>query len=276
MPFSIDNVKEFKEQGFTIIPDFFDAAEVAALSSEICKLKADGKFYNVSTDGDGETPTDERVNVNYQLCPTFPHSELMKTLPFSKKVISAVEQLIGDPYLQQLCQIFLKPSKVGAGTNWHQDNAYFKIENPLQGTAMWIAIDEATSQNGTLELIPNSFENLLEHSRDPNSNHHIRCFPDESKAVKVEVPPGGVAFFCYGAPHCTRENLTDKDRAGLAYHFIRLDGRPVITDDDGNEVVTLQPGPGRPILSGPDASWGEKEYGENLETRFDELVQELS
>ena len=38
----------------------------------------------------------------------------------------------------------------GIGTNWHQDNAYFKIRDPMRGTAMWIAAHDATIANGTI------------------------------------------------------------------------------------------------------------------------------
>ena len=55
--------------------------------------------------------------------------------------------------------MFIKPPKIGIGTNWHQDNAYFKITNPLGGTAMWIAVDDARIDNGTIHVIPKSFKN---------------------------------------------------------------------------------------------------------------------
>src|SRR5262249_16944284 len=102
-------------------------------------------------------------------------------------------------------------------------NAYFKISDPLKGTATWIAVHDATVANGTLHEIPGSFREEYEHSRDPFSDHHIRCFPPEERGVPVELPAGGVVFFCYGTAHCTRENRSDKERAGVAYHFLRAD-----------------------------------------------------
>src|SRR5205823_6961542 len=111
----------------------------------------------------------------------------------------------------------------GMGTNWHQDNAYFHIDDPLLGTAMWTAVHEATVENGTLNVVPDSFRTAYEHSRDPYSDHHIRCYPPEEQAVAVELPAGGVVFFCYGTAHATGANRTDRDRAGVAIHFLRAD-----------------------------------------------------
>ena len=97
-------------------------------------------------------------------------------MPFADKAIQAVRQLIGDPVLLHLDQVFLKPGKQGMGTNWHQDNAYFEIDDPLKGTAMWTAVHDATIANGTIHVIPGSYRVAYEHSRDPYSNHHIRCY----------------------------------------------------------------------------------------------------
>ena len=30
-------------------------------------------------------------------------------------------------------------------------------------------------------------------------------------------------FFCYGTAHCTRANTTDRERAGMAFHFLHTD-----------------------------------------------------
>src|SRR5438874_12790594 len=59
------------------------------------------------------------------------------------------------------------------------------------GTAMWTAVHDATVGNGTPRIIPDSFRELLEHSRDPYSDHHIRCYPPEERAVDVECRRAG-------------------------------------------------------------------------------------
>jgi ectoine hydroxylase-related dioxygenase (phytanoyl-CoA dioxygenase family) len=123
-----------------------------------------------------------------------------------------------------LDQIFLKPARHGAGTSWHQDNGYWKQPQPTTSTGMWIAVHDATKANGTMNIIPRSHIRLEEHERDLNSDHHIHVPKvDESKAVTVELKAGGVLFFNFGILHCTRANTTDRERAGLALHFINQD-----------------------------------------------------
>jgi ectoine hydroxylase-related dioxygenase (phytanoyl-CoA dioxygenase family) len=91
------------------------------------------------------------------------------------------------------------------------------------------------------------------------SDHHIRCYPpDESKAVACEVKAGGVVFFCYGTPHCTRGNRTDKDRAGFAYHFLH---ESVAGSSSQGPALTKPDRDYHPYLTGPNATGGLKEYG---------------
>lgn len=253
MPLTAENVQEFITKGYTTVPTFFSAAEVRAMQNEMERFKAEGLLRNVSTDGDGKTKSSSVRNL--QLCPMFHKSDLFRALPFDQKVVDAISQLIGAPAILHLDQVFLKPGGDGAGTNWHQDNAYFKIANPLKGTAMWIAVHDATVANGTMHFIPGVFREALPHARDPMSDHHIRCWPDESQEVPVELPAGGVAFFCYGTPHCTKRNTTNRDRAGAAFHFLHTEFVP---DRDG---LIADDRNCRPYLTGPRATGGLKEYG---------------
>ncbi len=230
------------------------------MQAEVDRFQREGLVRNVAMEGDGKTLA--KTAANLQLIPLHDKSDLFRALPFETRVIEAVGQLIGDPFILHLDQMFLKPARHGAGTAWHQDNAYFKIRDPLMGTAMWIAVHDATVENGTIHVIPESFREPLDHTRDPYSDHHIRCYPPEEKAVPIELPAGGVAFFCYGTPHCTLANRTDRERAGIAFHFLRND---VISDGNFN---TTQ-------LTGPDATRGLKEYGLEVAGAWDREIDRV-
>ncbi|MFY7952780.1 MAG: phytanoyl-CoA dioxygenase family protein, partial [Armatimonadaceae bacterium] len=199
-----------------------------------------------------------------QLCPMWPHSRLFQAMPFVPKVAAAVSALIGDPVLLHLDQVFVKPGGHGVGTNWHQDNAYFQIPDPLAGTALWTAVHAATDANGAMRVIPRAFRTALEHARDPFSDHHIRCWPDESESVLVELPAGGALFFAYGTPHCTGANTTEQARAGVALHFLRA--------DQTEAALGGFQGDRRPGVTGPDACGGAEVYGSSLTGEWERLV----
>jgi phytanoyl-CoA hydroxylase len=257
-------VEQFREEGYVAVPDFYSAEEVAALRAELARLQREGLLRNVATDGDGKTTS--QTIANLQLCPMSPHSALFRAMPFDDKVVAAIQELIGDPVVLHLDQVFLKPGGHGSGTSWHQDNGYFAISDPLKGTAMWTAVHDATVANGTLHVIPGSFRTVYDHSRDPYSDHHIRCYPDESQAVALELPAGGVVFFAYGTAHCTRANTTDRERAGVALHF--LNGEVV-----GPDYFHPNDRMKHPYLTGPLADGGVSAYGERMVGRWEQEVQ---
>jgi phytanoyl-CoA hydroxylase len=154
MKITPDQIKVFRSRGYLAVPGFFDAKETAALQADIERLKRNSFLRNVATEGDGKTTSGTKQNL--QLCPANFYSTLIRALPFAPKVIEAVTNLIGEEVTLHLDQIFLKPGKTGMGTAWHQDNAYFKVPQPLRGTAMWIAIHDATVANGTMRVVPHA------------------------------------------------------------------------------------------------------------------------
>ena len=265
---SPEQLQFFKQHGYVAAPGFFTPVEARAMQLEIERFKRTGLVRNVSTAGDGKTVSTDKKNL--QLCPMYDKSDLFKALPFDPRVVAAIKALIGEPARLHLDQVFLKPARDGAGTSWHQDNAYFQLRNPMQGTAIWIAVHDATIANGTMEVIPDAFLEKLEHKRDENSDHHVRCYPDEAKAVPVELKAGGALFFCYGTPHCTRGNSTDHDRAGAAFHFLRTDA------NDGAFLRQWGPAkPGNPHVLGPQASDGVQEYGKRMTNAFAREVEAI-
>lgn len=259
------HVEQFRHQGWCALSQLLLPREVAALQGEVARLVRDGRLRNVRTDADGKSHSATQANL--QLIPLHDKSDLLRALPFESRVVESVSRLIGDPFLLHLDQMFLKPGRVGTGTHWHQDNAYFKIADPLKGTAMWLAVHDATRANGTLRLIPGSHREPYPHERDPFSDHHIHCRVPERRAVAVEVPAGGAVFFCYGVAHCTGDNPTAADRAGIAFHFLHADGAAadlVAPDRDR-----------RPWITGPLASGGRCEYGVDVRGTFSAQVERI-
>ncbi len=252
---------QFREEGYIVVHHFFTGREIAAMRAELERFKRDGLLRNVATDGDGTTHS--KTVANLQICPITPQSDFYRALPFHPQVVAVVRQLIGDPVRHHLDQIFLKPGGHGMGTSWHQDNAYFKISDPSKGTGMWVALHDATVANGTMHIVPRAFQQPIEHRRDGASDHHIRCSADESKAIPIEMEAGGALFFNYGVPHCTKANTTSHERAGLALHFLRVDYQRADQQYVG------------PILTGPEATGGMREFGVKVEGTWEQQVERL-
>lgn len=259
-----NQVAAYHRDGYVAVPQFFSADDVALMRIELARLVAEGKGRNVVVESDGKTRPSTAVN--FQICPIHTISEVIRSLSFSAKVVSAVTALLGPNVRRRLDQVFIKPGKVGVGTTWHQDNDYFyelRGKDAPRGLGMWIAIHDATVANGTMHVIPGVHEQSFKHVREELSDHHVTCkaVVDESKAVAIEVPAGGVLLFNYGVPHCTKANTTDQERAGLALHF-----------QDSAIPVEVKHSHAVPIIAGDGNDGGLTAYGVDQRGRWEAYV----
>jgi len=112
----------------------------------------------------------------------------------------------------------LKPPQ-GREKPWHQDCAYFNMPLGTMITGVWIALDEATPDNGCLHIIPGS------HREGPK--HHFKrrdwqiCDTDVEVKRDVTVPlkPGGCLIWHGMTHHGSPTNLSGTRRRALQFHY---------------------------------------------------------
>ena len=82
----------------------------------------------------------------------------------NREILDMVEQLIGPDIALWNMSFFAKPAQNGKKTPWHQDGQYWPIR-PLSTCTVWIAIDDATVENGCMQFIPGSHRDkrLMKH-----------------------------------------------------------------------------------------------------------------
>eukprot|EP00930_Biecheleria_cincta_P063948 TRINITY_DN4948_c1_g1_i1.p1 TRINITY_DN4948_c1_g1~~TRINITY_DN4948_c1_g1_i1.p1 ORF type:complete len:385 (-),score=72.16 TRINITY_DN4948_c1_g1_i1:92-1195(-) len=206
----------FSAQGYLVKDKFFSEKDIADVKAEVERLQP--QVLNSCVLAGKE---------NMQLHNLSWKSDVFSWLPYNESVQNAVTALLGGPVeVYSDCQLFVKPARSGHGTAWHQDNAYFQEKDPSSGLGMWVALDDATEANGTLHVIPwTTRDGMCHHIRDDASDHMLTC--REAVAAAGEVPcilgAGGVVFFRFDTPHCTKDNKTDLDRSAVAVHFRKME-----------------------------------------------------
>jgi len=130
-----------------------------------------------------------------------------------------VDQLIGAGGRMIQDMALLKPPFRGSEKPWHQDAAYFDW-TPLESVVgTWIALDEATIDNGCMQVIPGT------HVQGPAPHFHVRdCqLADQrvqvGQAVTIPLRPGGVLFFSALLHHGTPPNMSPARRRALQFHY---------------------------------------------------------
>ena len=81
------------------------------------------------------------------------------------EILDIAAQLVGEDLILWGTTIFGKPARIGKATPWHQDGEYYPIR-PLETISVWIALDDATKENGCMRFIPGS------HKARKTYSHH--------------------------------------------------------------------------------------------------------
>lgn len=129
-----------------------------------------------------------------------------------------------DPELWQTMYI-LKPPRVGGEVRWHQDASYLITEPPAV-IGIWVAIDEATRDNGCLWVQPGGqhsplrevFERPAPQARCRLRRLNAEPWPSLDDAEAVEVPAGTVVVFHDHLPHYSSHNYSARPRHAFAMH----------------------------------------------------------
>lgn len=167
-----------------------------------------------------------------ELTPTFVHISLEhpRIKPF-------LANLLGDEPVYYQSMALIKPPG-GVEKPWHQDNAYFRVEDPLRMLGIWIALDEATVENGCMHVWEGA------HLRGPMKHHHnaVDCTIEEDRLqdhnmTPIPLQPGGILIFHSNLPHYTPPNRSSQRRRALQFHY-RAASNALVTDEEYFQVFT--------------------------------------
>jgi phytanoyl-CoA hydroxylase len=127
------------------------------------------------------------------------------------------------PKLWQTMYIFKQPS-IGGEVRWHQDASYL-ITEPAAVTGVWIAIEDATRDNGCLWMQPGQHESPLREiyhvdwRKRKGQLEELDTTPwERGQAVPLEVAAGSMVLFNDHMPHYSSRNRSDRSRHAFTLH----------------------------------------------------------
>lgn len=111
------------------------------------------------------------------------------------------------------------------GTDWHQDRAVALEEaDQTDMVTIWIAITDATQENGCLQVLPHQADRMLSHC--PQKQTAIAPGQvDTSRALPLPVPAGGILALHPLLPQASLPNRSDSIRWSFDIRFSRT-GQP--------------------------------------------------
>jgi ectoine hydroxylase-related dioxygenase (phytanoyl-CoA dioxygenase family) len=166
----------------------------------------------------GQNPED-RVSKIFKLH----RRPVFRTFLRDPRIAKILVEAIGpdvDCFLSQF--IFKNP---GAwGQPWHQDSYYFPFEPARPIVAMWLAITEATLDNGCLHVLPGSqAEPVHEHISDRREGAlygYVEIVDHDMELSQTcQLMPGDLLVFDSHLMHRSTDNISSTIRAAMVWHF---------------------------------------------------------
>jgi ectoine hydroxylase-related dioxygenase (phytanoyl-CoA dioxygenase family) len=225
MLLSNEQLAAFRTHGHLTVHDVFSPSQIRAANDDLEVWGAEFK----ST----LAPEDEQ----YYFEQSKPDARALRKLdnpvharPFFRQLandpnlLSVVHKLIGHNLRVVFSQVFLKPSEVGGAKPVHQDNFYFGPADKDKIITVWIAIDNATVENGCMFFANGSNQGPVhQHVAPPGEPFNLQVPPEIAQQYEMTpepVPSGAVSFHHGNVMHQSSPNRSDQPRRAVAMHFL--------------------------------------------------------
>ena len=214
--------ERYERDGYVIVSDMLSQVEVEALKAEalrICRGEVGavkGLVPASAEDSDGEA-------IRRYICIHMPHkiSDVMLDTLAHPRIADVLTRLIG-PNVKAMQSMFFTKGEGKPGQAWHQDE-YFIPTRDRSLAGVWIALDDATVENGCLWVIPGSHRPGVLYPDREHDDERFDCtveaydFPYlDDDAIAVEIPAGTAIVFNGYLLHRSLPN-TGRDGMRRAY-----------------------------------------------------------
>jgi len=218
----------YRHVGHLTVPGVFSAAETDALVRDIeawgesflADLPAEQRAWYVDSGVKARTVLRKLDNPHH-------HREAVRRVATSPALVALVESLIGPGLSVYFSQIFFKPPEGGGPKPAHQDNYYFG-PNDIEGVVTaWIALDDATLENGCLYFGDGTnMGPVYPHVAPPDEPYNLQLPPEILERQPMSPAPvmrGGVSFHHGNTFHQSGPNRSTRWRRACALHYVNRD-----------------------------------------------------
>jgi ectoine hydroxylase-related dioxygenase (phytanoyl-CoA dioxygenase family) len=243
-----DRVAFFHEHGYLANVQLLTDAQVDALRSDLTALADPAHpqhalFYEFHSN-----ESSDPSQVLFHALGAWRISPAFHDLLWNPAFVVPASQLLDGPVRFWHDQLFCKPPRHGGVVAWHQDYSYWTRTEPMAHLTCWIALDDATRENGCLQYIPGSHRwNLLPRTGLAGTMDAIdSVLTAEQRAsftpVAIELKCGYAAFHHPLMIHGSSANVSERPRRGAVVNVVRDGVRSASSEPLLDGVPAVPPG----------------------------------
>jgi len=247
-------IEEYRKHGFLLIEDFLDKEELALWRESVTEAleqrggrKLPGKETKTGEDDGINKDADYFGKVFDQMLNLWQTNEKVKELMLNESLGKMVSDLAGCDGVRIWHDQALVKRPWANPTSWHLDTPFWSFSD-RRALSIWIALDDATPENGCLYFIPGSchtttFENP---GIGKNMDEVFKFYPQflSTNAVSVPMKAGSCSFHNGLTIHGAGSNMTSGFRRAMTCAYMPdgavFNGNQNILSDD--QVAKLKIG----------------------------------
>lgn len=203
----------WERNGFLVIEELFSDDETRWMIDEV-----EGVLAEVREEARDAGRSSEEILASGVYVGLSVKREFFRQVARDPRMLDALEGLIGPEIGFLSDKVVFKDRQVDYDSPWHQDWAYWGGSHKI---SVWVALDEATTENGCLKILPGSHRAPVEHDQVRGVvGFGSRLDPAErgldlSQAVTLPARPGTAIFFHDLTLHASLPNRSGQDRRAL-------------------------------------------------------------
>ncbi|WP_207586628.1 phytanoyl-CoA dioxygenase family protein [Halomontanus rarus] len=244
-----EQFEQYQSDGYVVVEDALSASTVETVTERLREYThgdrepADAGFQRqlepAVERGDLEVEEEGDAVRKFEGLGMVESDDVFRAVADDETLVSTAEQLLGPNLKLLRSAAMFKPPQVGSEKGFHQDAAYYPIQ-PMDHVTVWIALDEATPENGCMTVVPGAHrDGILGHEAVEYDTDIVisETEYDEGDLESVPMEPGDALFSHCLLPHYTSPNETDRWRRALIVAYMSSRSRFTQDDDERPDWV---------------------------------------